>query len=234
MDSDSESYQKTGETPSKDILEPAVLFLSGQSVFAEAATSTPLYQLNSDITSISNKDSSVAFERVEHNVPELKIEIDGVAGGTPRKRHLFYLVHPVNAQYRIDIPARYYITSALSEMVGNIRLETSEAQFQRTSFKAMLSANKTASDKPLFDEGTQQVLLFDIHPTWKVGRHCYRWSDSNGRQVAVDEKEDDKYKLSVMRIMPQELRDALVATWLLRLWHDTAESKQAKRNCELT
>ena len=98
----------------------------------------------------------------------------------------------------------------------------------------MLSAKKTASDKPLFDEGTQQLLLFDIHPNWKVGRNCYRWSDSNGRQVAVEEKEDDIYKLSVTRIMPQDLRDALVATWLLRLWHDTAESKQAKMECELT
>ncbi|RHZ45470.1 serine hydrolase domain-containing protein [Aspergillus thermomutatus] len=85
MDSDSESYEKTGGKPSKDILEPAVLFLSGQSVLAEAATSTPLYQLNSDIRSISNKDSSVAFGRVEHDVPELEIEIKGVTAGTPQE-----------------------------------------------------------------------------------------------------------------------------------------------------
>lgn len=234
MDSDPQSYEETGGKPSKNILEPAVLFLSGQSVLAEAAISIPLYQLNSDIRSISNKDSSVVFERVEHNVPELKIEIEGVTTSTLRKRHLFYLAHPMNAQYRTDIPARYYITSAVPEMVGNIRLETSKARFQRASFKAMLSAKQTASDKPLFDEGTQQLLLFDIHPNWKVGRNCYRWSDSNGRQVAVEEKEDNIYKLSVTRIMPQELRDALVATWLLRLWHDTAESKQAKMECELT
>ncbi|KAJ6070760.1 hypothetical protein N7467_012079 [Penicillium canescens] len=228
MDSDTESYEKTGGKPSNDILEPAVLFLSGRFVFAEAATSTPLYQLNSDIRSISNKDSSVAVERVEHGVPELEIETEGITDGTPRSRRLFNLVHPVNAQYRTDIPARYYITSAVPEMVGNIRLETSEARLRRTSFKVMLSPKKTSSSKPFFDEGTQQ-LLFDIHPNWKVGRNCYKWSDSNGRQVAVDEKEDDRCKLSITRIMPQELRDALVAAWLLRLWHDTAESKQAKR-----
>ncbi|KAF7122622.1 hypothetical protein CNMCM5793_000647 [Aspergillus hiratsukae] len=234
MDSDSESYGKTGGKPSKDVLEPVVLFLSGQSVVAEAAPSAPIYQLNSDIRSISNKDSSVAFERVEHDVSELQIEAEGVTAATPRKQHLFYLAHPVNAQYRTDIPARYYITSAVPEMVGNIRLETSGARFQRTSFKAMLSAKKTASDKPLFNEGTEQVLLFDIHPNWKVGRNCYTWSDSNGRQLAVEEKKDERYKLSVMRSMPQDLRDALVATWLLRLWHDTAESKQAKTECEWT
>ncbi|KAJ5496561.1 hypothetical protein N7463_008548 [Penicillium fimorum] len=226
MDSDSESYQKTGGKSSKDILEPAVLFLSGQSILVEATNSTPLYQINSDIRSISNKDSSVAFERVEHDVS--KIENDGVAAGT-RNRNLFYLAHPVNARYRTDIPARYYITSAVSEMIGNIRLEISEARLQKTSFKAILSANRTASDNPLFPDGTKQVLLFDIQPNWKVGRNCYKWSDSNGRQVAVEAKEGDRYKLSVTINMSPELRDALVATWMLRLWHDTAESKQAKR-----
>ncbi|GFG01209.1 hypothetical protein IFM53868_10964 [Aspergillus udagawae] len=230
MDSDSESYEKTGANPSKDIIEPAVLFLSGQSILTEAATPTPLYRLKSDITSISNKDSSVTLERVEHDVPELKKnKIEGATAGTPQKQHLFYLAHPVNAQYRPDIPARYYITSAVPEMVGNIRLKTSEARFQRTSFNAMLSPKKTASDKPLFDEGTQQILLFDIQPDWKVGRNWYRWGDCNGRQVAIEGKENDRYKLSVTRSLPPELRDALVATWLLRLWHDTAESKQAKR-----
>lgn len=208
--------------------------MSGQSVLAEGAASVPLYQLNSDIRSISNKDSSEAFEKVEHNVPKLKIGIEGVTASTPRKRHLFYLTHPVNTQYRTDIPARYYISSAVPEMVRNIRLETSKERFQRTSFKAMLSAKKTASDKPLFNDGTQHLLLFDIHLNWKVGRNCYKWSDSNGRQVAVEEKGDDRYKLSVTTIMPQELRDALVATWLLKPWHDTAESKQAKMECELT
>lgn len=232
MDSDSDSFEKIGGKPSKDILEPTVLFLSGQSVLAESANSTPLYHLNSDIRSISNKDSSVTFERVEHNVPGLAIETDQGTADTPRKQHLFYLAHPMNAQYRTDIPAKYYITSAVPETVGNIRLETSEARFQKTSFKALLSAKKTASDKPLFDEGTQQVLLFDIQPNWKVGRNCYRWNDSNGGQVALEEKEDDRYKLSVTSSMAKDLRDALVATWLLRLWHDTAESSQAKRECE--
>ncbi|KOS46769.1 hypothetical protein ACN38_g2243 [Penicillium nordicum] len=229
MESGSELYEKTGGNTSTEILQPAVLFLSGQSVFTESTTATPLYQLNSDIRSISNKDSSVALERVEQDTSDSETEIEGVTPGTRRKRHLFYLAHPVNAQYRTDIPAKYYITSAVPETVGNIRLENSEARFQKTSFKAMLSPKKTASDKPLFYDGIQQLLLFDIQPNWNVGRNCYKWSDSNGRQVAVEEKEDGRYKLSVTSSMSQESRDALVATWLLRLWHDTAESKQAKR-----
>ncbi|KAF4765120.1 hypothetical protein HAV15_003560 [Penicillium sp. str.  len=232
MDSGSELYEKTGGNTSTEILQPAVLFLSGQSVCADSATSIPLYQLNSDIRSTSNKDSSVAFERVEQDIPDSETEIESVTPGTRHKRHLFYLAHPVNAQYRTDIPAKYYITSAVPETVGNIRLESSEARFQKTSFKAMLSAKKTASDRPLFYEGTQQLLLFDIQPNWKVGRTCYKWSDSNGRQVAVEEKEDDRYKLSVTSSMSQDSRDALVATWLLRLWHDTAEIFESMASSE--
>lgn len=244
MDSDSESHETTGGNPSKDIiLEPAaVLFLSGQSVLAEAATPTPLYHLTSDITSIPNKDSCVALERVvvEHtNAPLLETATTegATAASPPRTRRLFYLAHPANAQYRADIPARYYLTSAAPAMAGNIRLATSAARFQRTSFQALLSAGRTAADRPLFDEGggsAQQRLLFDVRPDWKAGRGCYRWCDAGGRRVAVEEKEDGRCKLSVAGSMPRALRDALVATWLLRLWHDAAESKQAKRECELS
>lgn len=223
MNPTSKSYDKTGQGSSKETLEPGVLSMSGQSVFAEAAPSTPLYQLNRDIRSIMNKDSSVELERVD---------VEGVTADKPRIRPVFYLVHPMNAQYRDDIPARYYITSAEPEMVGNIRLETSKALFQRTAFKAMLSAKRTASDTPLFDEGTQQRLLFEIRPRWKAGGNRYRWCDSNGGEVALEDREGERYTLAVTAPMPKELRDALVATWVLKLWHDMAESKQAKREGE--
>lgn len=228
MTTDSEVQKRPGEEP-RDILEPTVLFLSGQSVLVEGTTDTPVYQINGDIRSISNKASSVVLERVEHKETETEIQTKGLRADTAQNQPLFYLAHPVNAQYRTDIPARYYITSAVSEMMGNIRLEALETRFQRTSFKAMLSAKKTASDASLFDD-TQQ-LLFDVSPNWKL-RHCYKWSDSHGTKVAVEETDGDRRKLSIVTSMSQELRDALVATWLLKLWYDTAESKQAERECE--
>ncbi|CAG8931924.1 unnamed protein product [Penicillium salamii] len=227
----SESYRELDGEPSKSSLEPAVLFLSGHSVLDEAATSTPLYQVNCDITSISNKDSSLVFERVEHTVPGLKLEDEDVTVGASRKTPIFYLAHPLNAQYRTDIPARYYITAALPEMAGNIRLDTSGTRLQKVSFQATLSPGKTASHQPLFDEVTQQ-LLFDIRPQWKLGRSCYKWSDCDGKQLAVEEHMGDIYKLSITTHLQQSLRDALVAVWLLKIWHDTAERKQARKECE--
>ncbi|RDW86623.1 uncharacterized protein DSM5745_03265 [Aspergillus mulundensis] len=226
MDSDTESLKKPVEK--NILLDPAVLFLSAQSVVAEADPSTPLYVLSTDIRSIPNKNSSVKLERVE-NVDDGP---DGSQGAPPKRhQHIFYLVHPEHAQYRTDIPARYYITSAVPETVGNIRLEASEARLQRTSFRALLSAGKTASDRPLFNEGAQQLVLFEIQPSGKVGLSStsYKWSDSKGDQVATEGKENSRYYLKVTSSLPQDVRDALVATWLLRLWHDTAESKEAKR-----
>jgi hypothetical protein len=225
-----ESYEKSEGKSSKDMLKPTVLLLSGQCVLAEA-TSTPLYQINSDIRATSNKDSSVIFERLERKIAEIDSETESATDDTPRKRHIFYLAHPTNAQYRTDIAAKYYITSAVPGMIGNIRLEASKTRLQKTSFKAILSPKKSASDQKLFDEATEE-LLFDIQPNWKMGRDRYSWGDIHGRQIAIEEKEDNIYKLSVSSVA-QELRDALVATWLLRLWHDTAESKQAQRECEL-
>lgn len=230
MNSNSESYDKTGQGSSKEILEPGVLSFSGQSVFAETAPSTPLYHLNRDIRSITNKDSSVELERVEHDEP--KTDVKGVTADKSRTRHVFYLVHPVNAQFREDIPARYYITSAEPEMAGNIRFETSKAMFQRMTFKAMLSAKRTASDTPLFDEGAQQRLLFEIRPKWKAGGNRYRWCDFNGREVALEDREGERCTLAVTAPMPRELMDALVATWVLKQWYDLAESKQAKKEGE--
>ncbi|KAL4763886.1 uncharacterized protein BDW70DRAFT_157460 [Aspergillus foveolatus] len=235
IDSDSDICKKPGEQD-VELAEPAVLLLSGQFILAEGTPSTPLYRIIVDIKCIPNKESTVSFARLEGDASAP--ELEGTSSKRQRHRHLFYLVHPANAQYRTDIPARYYIASPVLELtVGNIRLEIFETRFQRPSFRALLSAGKTASDTPLFNEETQQLVLFDICPNWSPKAGCnpelgYKWNDSNGGQMAIEGEKDGKYKLSVTREMSREMRDALVATWLLRLWHDTAESKQARRECE--
>lgn len=106
--------EEANEEPSKDVLKPAVLVLAGQSVVSETATATPLYQMNWSVTSIPQKDSSVVFEWVEHDQAE---KVESTAPSKQQNRHLFYLAHPADAQFRTDKPA-YYITSVLPEMLG--------------------------------------------------------------------------------------------------------------------
>ncbi|KAL7627726.1 hypothetical protein AAE478_001921 [Parahypoxylon ruwenzoriense] len=207
----------------KDALKPVTLVLVGQSIVSETSNGIPLYQLSWDVTSIPLKGSSVLFEQVLED--DLPLEVGSTASTKQRNKHIFYLTHPADAQYRADTPA-YCITSVSPETLGNISLETSKPRFQKTEFKALLSAKKNASDVPLFDKDAK--LLFDVRPKWVSSR--YTWTDCNGGQVAYEEGKGGEHKLVVTMPMNTEVRDALVAAWCLRLWYDTAESREAKRD----
>ncbi|KAF7589560.1 hypothetical protein BBP40_004139 [Aspergillus hancockii] len=226
MDSNSKAedisppYEDAIENSQNDTLEPTVFILAGQSIQNESNPSTSLFDISGDITSTSHRGTSIKFERVEHDQPE-KPE-----SKVSKNQHLFYLAHPAHAQYRTDIPA-YYLTSASPKTLGNIRFETSKSRLQKVGFKALLSARKTASDKPLFDEKIEQ-LLFSAKAKWTGGR--YRWADVDGREIAVEDRKGEQHKLVVTAPIQKDMRDALVALWVLRLWYDTAESRQAKRD----
>lgn len=106
--------------------------------------------------------------------------------------------------------------------------------FRKPNFKALLSANKNASSKGLFGKTAQQRLLFHIKPKSHVGGgRGYRWTDADGGEIALEYGTEGQHKLFVTARMEQEMRDALAAVWTLRLWHDTAESRQARSKCEL-
>lgn len=90
----------------------------------------------------------------------------------------------------------------------------------------MLSAARTAADRPLFDENPQ--VIHNINPKMLTGR--YTWTDSDGSQVAVKEQKGSQRTLDIAVPMRREVRDAIVATWCLKVWHDTAESPQSRKD----
>lgn len=132
-------------------------------------------------------------------------------------------------------------------MIGNIHFETTTAQGQkmkksRPGFRAVLSPGRSASDHPLFfssedgDGENRCQGLFTAKPItrwpWKgKGKGGYTWFDSEGEQVAVegDGEGECERKLAITVSMRRDLRDVLVALWMLRLWFETAESKRARR-----
>lgn len=212
-----------GGTEEADVIEPAVLLLSGQHVVSKAAPEAPLYEMSRDVTSIPQKNSSVMFERVE-DVQLGKADRNGP--GKQQKRHIFYLAHPAGAEFHTETPA-YYITSVSREgTLGNISLRPKKYRLQRPEFEAVLSAARTAADELLFDKNPQ--VIFGIKPKLLTGR--YTWSDSHGSQIAVEEQKGGQRTLDITVPMKREARDALVATWCLKVWHDTAESPQAKKD----
>lgn len=189
---------------------PAVLELKGKTILSEA--SIPLYHITGSVTT-AQKDSTIRFQRIED-------------GPEPKTHDLFYMVHPVDARYRTDLPAQYYMTCVTPDngMMGNIRLETTKIRLQKIEHRELLSPGTSARDQPLFNDGADQQLLFTARP----GRKGYRWVDATGRHVASE----DEYTLAVLIPLRRKLADALVALWILRMRFDTAESSQAKRECK--
>ncbi|KAL2844075.1 hypothetical protein BJY01DRAFT_248320 [Aspergillus pseudoustus] len=151
------------------------------------------------------------FERLEPNncVPE-KLVAPEAQQCEPQYRHLFYPAHPSDAQYRTDIPA-YYITAVDKETLGNIHLGTSKSRLRKMEFEALLTST-----------------LFTARPAKLMGSR-YNWIQEDGSQVAVEEGKDDEDKMVIAAPMTEEMRDALVAVWMLKLWYETAETRQAKR-----
>ncbi|RSM15033.1 hypothetical protein CEP52_001024 [Fusarium oligoseptatum] len=183
------SQSKTMDTDSTiGVLRPSIddnsgpntFVLSGQSIYTENAASIPVYQLNREVTSTSQKGTTITFERVEYDGPG---EAESMVSVKQRNQHLFYLVHPANAQYRTDLPA-YYITSASPDMVGNVQLQASKSLLQKVEFKALLSTGKSSSSDKLFDQDNQETL-FEAKPKWKGGQ--YQWIDSAGKKIAHEE-----------------------------------------------
>lgn len=86
-------------------------------------------------------------------------------------------------------------------------------------------------DKPLFCEDVE-TTLFSAKMKWTGGG--YRWTDARGMEVAFEGGKGEGSKLVVTAFMNQDMRDALVALWVLRLWYDTADSSKAKADGEFT
>ena len=237
--------------PTPNLLEPAVLLLGAtkKTIYAENDPSTPLYRMSRDVLAIPQQGSSVKFERVDggngyaygngHRNLGLGKLSDAQSKDISRmgeqsesqSQHLFYLVHPENARYRKDIPAQYYITAKTRELtLGNMRLDAGKSVLGKVEFKAVVSEGRTMYDKDLFDEKGERVL-FCAKPKWACGGRL-KWVDGEGRELAVEEEKGEEPTLVVTERMEREVRDALVAAWVLKLWHDTMESGEAKRECK--
>lgn len=221
------------------------LELQGTSI-RDLSSGQVLYKLSRPVTSLPkpgpNSSSSVTFERVEYNntTPEAKstgIHKDDSQSKSepeqePENKHLFYLVHPRDAQYRRDTPA-YYITclsasASPDKMQGNLQFETRGTVLHGTEFQALLSRGRTWEHKPLFDI-RGKVPLFVARREGLMGGQ-YTWRENLGREVGHEgARNGDSRVLVITSAMEQEKRDALVALWVLRIWYEVAESPKAKR-----
>ena len=222
-----DTVSTTNSLPNDDSAGQFDIFVfSGQVVVSQNAPLTPLYQLNRELTCARQRNMAMIFESIQFT------EVTNPDNTTRKRRiseDLYYLVHPLNPDRQFDLP-EYYVTAASPGTLGNIQLDTTKATSQIARFKAMLNRDRSAVDAQLFDRATQE-LLFDIKPMLKSGQ--YEWLDADGQRIAHESSKGEEYLLHLEASILQEKKDALVALWIVRLWHDAVE-KEAKQTGEPT
>lgn len=226
-------------TATKDEHSPCTITLDGDILFSTESPRVPIYRLGGNVTKPGIGKTSMDFSEVNVAARQTGEKSPQQQDGS---RRLFYLVHPQNASYRDDRPP-YYMTRAepASSDSGNVRLETdsrpSITSLRKTVFTAMLSRGRSAFDRDLFSPRDGEEVLFSAKEEGltRNSKRC-AWSDSTGTVIAF-EGDDSKRgssdaALKIVGPMTQPARELLIATWCLKLWHNTAETKRAKRDGE--
>ncbi|KAI0147381.1 hypothetical protein GGR57DRAFT_515956 [Xylariaceae sp. FL1272] len=182
-----------------DIVQPVILVLAGRFIHSESSSSTVLYELNSDVNFLSRSDHKVEFSRHEYR---LRTDSYDEARTLSYARHIIDLEWPV----AVISSERYaFIATPVSRRVlGGIGLKK-KFQPLLTGFKVMLMKGRTEEHEVLFE------------CTMK-GR--YEWWDSKGERIAIEDSADDQLKMIITAAQPRTHVDALVAAWMLRVWHD--------------
>ncbi|KAI0016765.1 hypothetical protein F4780DRAFT_661842 [Xylariomycetidae sp. FL0641] len=194
-----------GDEVDKELLPPTILLLAGQTIHAETATSTPLYELSRGVSTLSDTDQSVEFSRVEHAV---KPDAYGQPQVACRSRHIYDLKHPPAILSTSAYP--FHISSSSRGTLGDVGLK--KLSLPQRGFQA----------NRLGRSGQPDRLLFRVKPK----RPAFEWIDFNGRAIAFEDPADSQFRLVTTVPLERETVDALVALWSTRLWLESAAGKK--------
>ncbi|KAF4966563.1 hypothetical protein FSARC_5805 [Fusarium sarcochroum] len=201
----------------KAVLGPATLYISGRFVYSTDPQAPPIYEFSHSIGYLHDNDRSVKVERVDSVVKTS----GGLSQVVPRNRHLFDLKHPTAAEFpTFAFHAEAATRRALCNFgvsffrSGNILRQTKGYRFERAT---------KGADRKL----EPQELLLEAHSSRSKGV-AYEWRDVQG-EIIAREVEDEKASMSLVITaeMSAELRDALVAAWILRIWWELANGNRS-------
>lgn len=221
--------QDTQPVDQHDLLAPVTLLLAGTTIHSTAsASSPPLYQLSKPIGHLRVSNTTVEFNRLDYRVKNDQTT-------TSRQKHVFNLVEP---PYLTDPTFTFHAESFSRTNVGHIGLKMHRPKSRRFGF---LSSSSNSSSVPGWRairatkprEGANleaKETIFVIHDRER-GRHEWRdGEEGDGKVLAYETAEDGIFRLQIVETMERKWRDALVATWCLRLWWEIAASNVKPRD----
>ncbi|EFQ35732.1 uncharacterized protein GLRG_10887 [Colletotrichum graminicola M1.001] len=215
----------------RERLPPDTLRLAGRSI--HSATSRDMdapgrYELNHQMDFLRETDRLVEFSRIDYAI---KRQAGGNAAAaassvpeiTSQPRHAFNLERPP-AILQEAFP--YYIKPVSRSGLGNIGLKFT--RIGKSVCKAWRVGRRRATSGKDRDtlEYEARGLLFDV----RRNNDVLDWFDGAKNRVAVEYSNDNMYSLNVLVPMDQAMRDALVASWCVKLWNDLAVKFHERRN----
>ncbi|KAI1026585.1 hypothetical protein LB505_000669 [Fusarium chuoi] len=203
--------------PKDSILGPATLFIAGRFIYSAEPQDPPLYEFSHDISYLHDNDRNVKVERVD---PVTKTSA-GLPQVVLKNRHLFDLKHPTAAEF----PSFPYHAEATSQRAltsfgvscfrsGNILRQLKGFRFERM---VRGPGRKFRADG----------VLYEACESRSKGV-AYEWRDCYGDIIAREiQDEQGRISLFVTAEMTQELRDALVTAWVIRIWSELSNGNKS-------
>ncbi|CAF3653044.1 unnamed protein product, partial [Fusarium graminearum] len=201
----------------KSVLGPATLYISGRFVYSTDPQAPPLYEFSHSIGYLHDHDRSVKVERVDSVIKTSA----GLPQAALKNRHLFDLKHPTAAEfptfpYHAEVATRRALCS-----FGVSYFRSGSILRQKKGFRFDRAVKGT--ERKLEPRG----VLFEASSSRSKGVG-YEWRDAQGNLIAR-EVEDERTSMSLVITaeMSVELRDALVAAWILRIWYELSKGNNS-------
>lgn len=226
MDSEPPSYPEPpsyGEPPSYDEIAnkvehlnpPATLQISGRVIYSDKNPTEPLFELSLDPIYLRDTTRAVSIERVDTTMKPPPTP-NAPPGTVTQKRHIYDLKHPGI----ITGPVFLYSAEAISRQ-SLCSLGMSTFRPRRLSLTRGFRVHR--STKRLDNQVIPLGLLFTAVSS-KTNGVRYEWSNGQGEIVARELDSKQSCRLFITKEMNTKKRDALVASWVLRIWWENAES----------
>lgn len=191
---------------------PATFQIRGRVIYSDKYPTEPLFELSLDPRYLRDTTRSLAIERLD-TFPRPPRSPNSSPYTATLKRHIYDLKHPGI----ITGPVFLYNAEAVSRQ-SLCSLGMSTFRPRRLSLTSGFRVHRAT--KRFDNPAIPRSLLFSAVSSKTKGVK-YEWS--NGQEEIVARELDSK-KLFITKDMNTKKRDALVASWVLRIWWETADT----------
>ncbi|KAI0385530.1 hypothetical protein F5Y04DRAFT_187292 [Hypomontagnella monticulosa] len=213
-------YVTENHNEAEELVQPVILVLVGQSIRAQTADGTPMYELSRDIQRTSTSEGWLAQVSLERLVHSVRVSANGNARVSHRNKHIFDLKHlpPV-----LSTGYPYCLDAISRNTMGNLALKP--ASFPRSGFKVVRIKPEKEDGFPKGYHARRESLkegdvIFEVVKK----RNHYEWVQSDGDRIALEDEAEDEHRLIVTTPVTRKMMDAMIGSWCLKVWRDSIKS----------